>query len=226
MKIWQILTVSAAAAVTLPAFAQMASAPMAPPVPPASTRADVEANVRERLGRFDTDKDGTVTSDEMKSYTAARMKARNDERFAAMDSDKNGSISRAEFDAHHTGGIMAMGHGGGHLGMAHGEKGERVVLMERRMMRGPDGAPMPPEPPMPPLAPGADGKPMKHDRMRMMMGGHDSMMWADGDGKGIVIGDAVKKALERFDAADTNKDGKISPEERKAQRGAWRAKLS
>ena len=37
----------------------------------------------------------------------------------------------------------------------------------------------------------------------------------------------MKKALERFDATDTNKDGTISPEERRAQREtrrkAWRS---
>ena len=60
----------------------------------------------------------------------------------------------------------------------------------------------------------------------MMRGGHDGAVMADGDGKGIVIADAVKKALERFDAADTNKDGKLTPDERKAQREAWRAKVS
>ena len=31
-------------------------------------------------------------------------------------------------------------------------------------------------------------------------------------------------ALARFDAADANKDGQVTAEERKAQRGAWRAK--
>ena len=36
----------------------------------------------------------------------------------------------------------------------------------------------------------------------------------------------MKKALELFDAADTNKDGKLTPDERKAQRGAWRMKVS
>ena len=208
MKIWQIVTVSAAAAVTLPALAQMA-----PPAAPAlQTRADVEARVRDRLGKLDTDRNGTVTRAEMMAVAETRMKARNDERFAAMDTDKNGSISRAEFDAHHKGGMMAMGHRG-HDGM--GKGGDRVVHIERRRIGNPD------------TAPGTDGKPVVKERTRiMMMGGRDGMMMADGDGKGTVIADAVKKALERFDAADTDKDGKISPEERKAQRGAWRAKVS
>lgn len=212
MKIWQIIAVSTAAAVTVPALAQMT-----PPAPPAQTRADVEAKVRDRLGRFDADKNGTVTPEEMKSYAETRMKARNDERFAAMDTDKNGSISRAEFDAHHKGGMVAMGRGGehgkGHHGMDHGD-GERIVHIERRKRGDADSAG------------GADGKPVVEGRTRiMMMGGRDGMMMMQGDGKGIVIADAVKKALERFDAADTDKDGKISPDERKAQRGAWRMKI-
>jgi hypothetical protein len=52
------------------------------------------------------------------------------------------------------------------------------------------------------------------------------MIMADGDGKGIVIADAVKKALDRFDAADTNKDGTLTPDERKARRDARRARVS
>jgi hypothetical protein len=209
MRIWQIITVSAAAGVTLPALAQMT-----PPAPPAQTRADVEAKVRDRLGRFDADKNGTVTPEEMKSYAETRMKARNDDRFAAMDTDKNGAISRAEFDTHHKGGMMAMGHRGHHaMGQGMGE-GDRVVQIERRKRGGPDGAPS------------ADGKPVVKERTRiMMMGGREGMMMMQGDGKGIVIADAVKKALERFDAADADKDGKIGPEERKAQRGAWRMKI-
>ena len=210
MKIWQIITVSAAAAVTLPVLAQTA-----PPAPGMQTRAEVEARVRDRLGRLDTDKNGTVTREEMMAVAETRMKARNDERFASMDTDKNGSISRAEFDAHHKSGMMAMGHRGmGHGAMGHANgHGDRVVHIERRRMGSPEGGT------------GAEGKPVVKERTRVMMGGRDGMMMADGDGKGIVIADAVKQALDRFDAADTDKDGKISPDERKAQRGAWRAKI-
>jgi len=81
---------------------------------------------------------------------------------------------------------------------------------------GPDGVTPPPPPPPPPAM---GRKPMMRDHSRLMF-------MAEGNGKGIVIADAVKKALDRFDAADTNKDGKLTPEERKAQRGAWRMKVS
>lgn len=210
MKIWQILLVSAAAGVTLPAVAQMVESP--------ATRAGVEASVKDRLGKLDTNKDGIVTRDEMIAFTNARMAARADDQFAAMDTDRNGSISRGEFDAWQA------------------RRGDRQIVRVERF-GGPDGMMPPPPPPPPgpdgaappppPSPPAMDGKPMMREHTRMMfMGGRDGMVMAEGDGKGIVIADAVKKALERFDAADTNKDGKLTPEERKAQRDAWRAKVS
>ncbi|UVO54980.1 calcium-binding protein [Sphingomonas sp. SUN039] len=203
MKIWQVVAVSVAAGVTLPALAQMAEGPV--------TRAEVEARVKDRLGRLDADKNGTVTRDEMMAFAKARMETHADDDFAAMDTDKNGSISRAEFDA------------------ARAKRGfPHVVRMERR---GPNAMMAPPPPPegaaTPQPAPGPDGKPVLRERMRVkMMDGRSGIVMADGDGKGIVIADAVKKALDRFDAADTNKDGKLSPEELKAQRGTWRTKVS
>ena len=58
-------------------------------------------------------------------------------------------------------------------------------------------------------------------------GGHHGMMMgkADTDGdKAISQAEFQTAALARFDAADANKDGQVTPEERKEQRGAWRAK--
>ncbi len=205
MKIWQIAMVSVAAGVTLPALAQMVEGP--------ATRAEVEASVRDRLGKLDANKDGIVTRDEMMAFAHARAEARADDVFAAMDTDKNGSVSRAEYDAYQA------------------KRGERRTIRIERF-GGPDGMmPPPPRPdgaaPPPPPPPGADGKPVIREHTRMMfMGGPGGAIMAEGDGKGIVIADAVKKALARFDAADTDHDGKISPEERKAQRDAWRAKVS
>lgn len=208
MKIWQILLVSAVAGVTLPAVAQMVESP--------ATRAEVEASVRDRLGKLDADKNGTVTRDEMMAFAKARMDERADDMFSAMDIDKNGSISRAEFDAFHA------------------KRGDRQIVRVERF-GGPDVMMPPPPPPPgpdgvappPPPSPAMGGKPMMREHTCMMfMGGRDGMVMAEGDGKGIVIADAVKRALERFDAADTNRDGKLTPEERKAQREAWRAKVS
>jgi len=58
-------------------------------------------------------------------------------------------------------------------------------------------------------------------------GGHHGMMMgkADTDGdKAISQAEFRTAALARFDAADANKDGQVTPEERQAQRGAWRAR--
>lgn len=193
MKIWQIAAVSVAAGLTLPALAQIGGSP--------TTRAEVEASVKDRLGKFDANKDGTVSADEMRAYADARMAKRADEQFAAMDADKNGSVSRAEYDVWQK------------------SRGDRMVHVEHLRM------PAPPTPPTPGAAPSTDGKPVVRREMRMMMkdrhGGPHIMAMSSG-GSGIVIADAVKKALERFDAMDSNKDGMISPEERKAQREKWR----
>jgi hypothetical protein len=212
MKIWQIAMISVVAGVTLPAVAQVVEGP--------ATRAEVEASVRDRLGKLDANKDGIVTREEMMTFAKVRMDARADDQFAAMDTDKNGSISRGEFDAWQA---------------HHGDR--QIVRVERfggpdSLMPPPPAPPSPdgvasPSPPAPAPAPAIDGKAMRREHTRMIfMGGHNGMIMADGDGKGIVIDDAVKRALERFDAADTNKDSKLTPEERKAKRGAWRMKVS
>ncbi len=196
MKLWKIALLSTSMGFALPALAQFATQPQ--------TRAAVEANLRARLTALDTDRDGSVSPDEMR---AARSEAtapgpdgkRGGDQFAEIDTDHNGSISRAEFDAHH-----AMHHG--MAGMRH------------------DG---------PPMEGRADGGPPPGDRMAGdgmrdgMRGGRGAMMGmrgARGD-QPVVIADAVKRALARFDAADANHDGTLTPEERQAARGAMRGRM-
>ena len=159
------------------------------------TRGEVEARVRDRLGAIDANKDGIVTRDEFMARADARMKERADAEFAAMDTDRNGSISRAEFDAHHA---------------------ERAPRVHAAMHGGPGMMPPPPPgaPPPPPGDPDAPEAPLAPPPP------HPPMM-GRGDGK-IVIADAVKKALERFDAIDTDKNGTISEAERKKARAGWR----
>lgn len=76
----------------------------------------------------------------------------------------------------------------------------------------------------------ADAGEAKRDGMRGhhgKRGGHRGMMMgkADTDGdKAISQAEFQTAALARFDAADANKDGQVTAEERQAQRGAWRAK--
>jgi hypothetical protein len=212
MKLMLIGT--AVALVTVPALAQIANQSAITAKAESQTRADAEARVRERLGAMDANKDGTVSPDEARSHAEAEQKASNDAHFAAMDTDKNGSISRVEFDVAHAGNpeirrprmIRMMRHdgpmtsaqapgGADHHGSGHEESGHQ----------------------------GASEKP-REMRIMMMDRSMTPMAWRS-DGKGIVIEEAVKMALRRFDAADTNKDGRITNDERKAARGSMMERM-
>lgn len=117
--------------------------------------------------------------------------------FANLDADGNGSISKAEWDKH---------------------SADRVAKRADRGEKRADA--------------GEAGK-GKRDGMRDhhgKRGGHDGMDGrmmdkADTDGdKAISQAEFQTAALARFDTADANKDGQVTAEERKAQRGEWRAK--
>jgi hypothetical protein len=126
---------------------------------------------------------------------AAQRAERQAKIFASLDADGNGSISKAEWDKH-----------GADRAAKRAERGEK------RAEAGEAG----------------DGK--RHHGMRGghgKRGGHHGMMMgkADTDGdKAISQAEFQTAALARFDAADANKDGQVTAEERQAQRGAWRAK--
>ncbi len=126
---------------------------------------------------------------------AAQRAERQAKIFASLDADGNGSISKAEWDKH-----------GADRAAKRAERGEK------RAEAGEAG----------------DGK--RHHGMRGghgKRGGHHGMMMgkADTDGdEAISQAEFQTAALARFDAADANKDGQVTAEERQAQRGAWRAK--
>ena len=73
-----------------------------------------------RLTALDADRDGTVSTDEMRAGAEARHAERRSKRFDRLDADKNGQISRAEFD------VARAGHRGP------GEGQNRVQRMGRR----------------------------------------------------------------------------------------------
>lgn len=182
---------SALALLATPALALQDSAkgPKGPRGP--ETRAELQAKIQERFAKLDVNKDGFVTQDEIKAVHEARAKERADKRFAALDADKNGSISRAEFDA-------------SRAKAREGFKAKREQTADA-------------------------GKPGPH-RGHGMRGGHHwggKMRGGPGGGNWFVTADANKDGkltlaemqagpLQRFDSVDTNKDGTISPEERKA----------
>lgn len=111
-------------------------------------------------------------------------------RFDAMDTNHDGQLSKQEFIAAH----QAM----------HEERGMGGPGMGGPGMGGPEGA--------------MGGHPMGH-RMHGGIGdrmGHMAAM-ADTNGDHAISRDEfLAAALKRFDAADTNHDGKVTPEERKA----------
>ena len=125
---------------------------------------------------------------------AAKRAERQAKRFARLDADGDGSISKAEWDQH-----------GADRAAKRAERGQKRAAAgeadgKRHAMRG------------------HHGKRGGHHGMRMM-GKADT----DGD-KAISQAEFQTAALARFDAADANKDGQVTAEERKAQRRAWRAK--
>lgn len=71
----------------------------------------------------------------------------------------------------------------------------------------------------------ATGRGMGMRGMAGMMGlrGGDASVMSFRAGQGMVIADVVSDALQRFDATDANKDGTVTPDERRAMRDRLRA---
>ncbi len=127
---------------------------------------------------------------------AARKAERQEKRFAAMDADGNGAISRAEWDAHSADREAKRGEWRGKRGESASEEGKRGghAMRGHRGKRG-------------------------HQGMMGMMKKADT----NGD-KAISQAEFQAAALMRFDAADANKDGQVTAEERKAAHEAMRGK--
>ena len=207
---------AAALAIAIPAMAQMQPqppvAPMAPMAPMAprmdvtQTRDQVVAKVRDHFAKMDVNRDGFVAGDEMQSMRQHRMgghHGRGGDRMVArggvaadpskafdrLDANRDGMISRDEF------------------GKA------REIRIERKIVRN--------------AAPGAPGAAMagEHRGMRKMHrmgggrmgGGMMKMADVDKDGR-ISLQEATTKALQHFDRVDANRDGRITPEERRQNR--------
>lgn len=86
----------------------------------------------ERLAAADSDRNGSVTRDEMRAAAHSRMSRRADTRFDRIDADDDGVISKAEFDARRE-----------HRAESRGDRGPRRAhrgahrRAERRADRGP-----------------------------------------------------------------------------------------
>src|SRR5262245_16768980 len=191
---------TAALAQTAPVAPPAPQAPVAPMAPPMAdktmTRAEVVAMVRDHFGRLDADKNGSITTDEVMAghdkmgghFREMRLERRDPkEAFDRLDTNKDGSISRDEFTK------------------AHEERLERrIEIREQRKEAAKDGK--------------TDGQReiRLHHMEGGMMGGRMIVM-ADNDHDGkITLAEAEAMALQHFDQMDTNHDGQVTPEERRA----------
>lgn len=192
----------AAALVAVPVLAAQGAGPKADAdANGVVTRAEAQAKAVQMFAKMDANKDGKIDATDRAAKRAEMQAAM----FAKLDANKDGSVSKAEWDQNSA-----------DRQAKRAEK--RAAWAEKRA----DGA--------------AAGEPGKRGGHGMRgghggkRGGHHGMgggmgMKADTDGdKAISQAEFQTAALARFDASDANKDGQVTAEERKAQRGAWRAK--
>ena len=140
--------------------------------------------------------------------TRADVEARVKDRFAKIDANRDGSVTPAEMRTH-----------------AQGKKAERRDKRFDALDANNDGAVSKSEFDAAPVA--NEGK--RKRGMRMMRAARGMWKAADVNGDGqISLTEALARPLERFDRADTNRDGVMTPDERKAardqMRSEWRAK--
>ncbi|MCY7271202.1 MAG: EF-hand domain-containing protein [Sphingomonas bacterium] len=216
----KLLIGAVALAVAVPVMAQVQIAPVAPLAPIAQrmamtqTRDQAVAKVREHFAMMDANRDGFVAGNELQSMRGAghqgmnhqmgERRGRRGERLAMnnpgaafdrIDANRDGMISRDEF-----------------------AKG-REMRIERKVAR--NGAP----------GQAMDGEHHAMGKMNRMGGGrgmangmgggmrHGMMRMADLDKDGRVsLQEATTSALQRFDRVDANRDGRITPEERRSNR--------
>ena len=158
------------------------------------TRAEAQAHAVQMFAKMDANKDGKLDAAD-RAAKHAEMQAK---RFASLDGNSDGSISKAEWDQHGA-----------------DRAAKRAERKEKRVAAGEAGESK------------RDGMRGHHGKRggHGMRGGHGGWMKADADGDKAISGAEFQTAaLARFDAADANKDGQVTAEERQAQRAAWRAK--
>jgi Ca2+-binding EF-hand superfamily protein len=163
-----------AIAVSVPVLAQI---PEGRKAPQPMTKAEVEARVKERFARMDTNRDGAVTREEIDAGRAARRAEMQDRRFGMMDANKDGSVSRGEFDAAASARSDRRAENGGKRGKRGGRGGPEAMLARADT--------------------NADGR--------------------------LTLAEMLSRPMARFETSDANRDGTLTPEERKAARDKMRA---
>lgn len=173
------------------------------------TKADFEAHAAEMFGKLDVNGDGVIDA---KDREAAEAK-----RFAELDTDHNGSLSLAEFSAAHQ--------------RKEGGMGQRWAGRDGDMPPPPGAMDAPPPPEAmdgPPPMGGMHGKRGGHHRMGR--GGPGMMMamlrGADTNhDMAVTRAEWMAAADAHFAKMDTNGDGTVTPDERKAAHEAMRAMM-
>jgi hypothetical protein len=206
----------AAAQTAPPPGVAQGTTPVAPAAPGASrtrmmvmsdrvmTRDEVVSHIRDMFARFDTNRDGYITKEEIEAFHqkmvgAMGMAGDVDKRLAErgimmgdrgavfdkLDTNHDGSISRQEFMA------------------AQQIREQRMIIM-REHAGGTPGAP------------GEPGKRMHMHGAGMGMGFGRLFDIADANHDGRVsLAEAQAAALAHFDKADLNHDGRLTPDERR-----------
>lgn len=176
------------------------------------TRAEVQGHVAKMFSRADADKDGFVTAAEMDAMHARRSEHRQEKMahkaanfdpakaFARFDTNKDGKLARPEVEAvraAHRPGSKGAGHAERLFARADTNKDGFVTMAEFQAAPRPqfDKA----------ARPGHGGA-----RAHML-----AMADLNKDGR-VSLAEAQQAALAHFDSADTNKDGKVTPEERRS----------
>jgi len=190
---------AAAAAVLAGGVALAQAAPPAPVRPMADgamTRDEVVGMVRDHFSRFDSDKDGAITTQEIGALHEQRMAMRSEKggeqhvmmhegpigdpnaAFDRLDANKDGTISREEFAS------------------GREQRIEKRIVMREKIKDA--------------------RKAGKLGEMRAhRTGGMRMIVMADSDKDGrITLAEAEAMALKHFDEMDSNHDGKVTREER------------
>jgi len=183
-----------------------------------TTRAEVTQKVQQHFAKADSNRDGFVTQAEADAAASVRhdriegrMGARGEKMFERFDSNKDGRVTKAEADAVFATKSVDIAH----AGPGDSKPKHNWDALVTRFDTNKDGAIS--------KAEFDAGHAKRTDRVadrrskRGLSGAMFAMADADKDGR-VSLAEATAAATAHFDRVDTNRDGTLSPEERRAAR--------